>query len=423
MSALWVGALLAWLAVALGYRGFAMRSLSRLCDPGSRTPDAAPPEGVLVALRPLRGAPGAFEPCLESLLRAAAAAGARVVLGAESEADPAAGAAARVLARWPAARAELRVAPGPAGSNRKVANLVQMSEGLDADLLLLTDADVRVPPDYVAQVTRSFKDGDVGLVTGPYRSVAGRSLASRVDALVTNGGFVPSACAAIRIEGLHFALGASIALRAEALAKAGGFEALLDVASDDYALARRVEQAGFRLAWNPALVDHVLEDEGWRRVLRRQLRWARVTRSSRPLGYAGQLAVQGALPALLLAAGTAAGWLAPIVWWGVQAALLWPRRRLLGVRAADLALLPAADALATLCWAGGLAGAARPPERGVLSSAGLRGPRDSRRLAGDDSPKETPWLPPSAAPHSPSRCSAPSRRPRRPSFRRPPRRS
>ena len=232
-----VTALAVWLAVALVYRWFALRSLTLLCD-GSRAPaEAVPPGGEVVALRPLHGAPAGFETCQESLLRAADRAGVRVVLGVEDPGDPAAAAAERVLARHPDVRGELRVAPGPAGANRKVANLIQLSRGVDAELLLLTDADVRVPPDYVARMTLAFKDGEVGLVTGPYRSVPARTIASRLDALVTNTQFVPSTCVAARLEGVHFALGASIAVRSEALAQGGGFAALLPLAADDYGLA------------------------------------------------------------------------------------------------------------------------------------------------------------------------------------------
>jgi ceramide glucosyltransferase len=361
----WLTALAVWLGVALVYRWFAFRSLALLCDE-TRAPEPVPPDGEVAALRPLHGAPAGFASCQESLLRAAERAGVRVVLGVENPADPAAAEAERVVARHPNVRAELRVAPGPPGRNRKVANLIQLSEGVDAELLLLTDGDVRVPSDYVARMTPAFKDSEVGLVTGPYRSVPSGTLASRLDALVTNVHFVPSTCVAARLEGVHFALGASIAVRSEALARGGGFGALLPLAADDYGLAAHVEQAGYRIAWAPVMVEHVLEDEGFLRALHRQLRWSRVVRASRPFGYLGQLFVLGPVPALLLlASGGTAGLLAPLVWWGAQLAHLWQCRSLLALDPIDLVLAPLADLVSVAIWAGGIVGSPEPPESGV----------------------------------------------------------
>jgi ceramide glucosyltransferase len=360
MSALAAG-LAVWAAVALAYRLLALRSVALQCEAGPAP--AARPTGAAVALRPLRGAGRGTEACLESLLGAAEAAGTEVVLGVEDPGDPAADLARRVRARHPALRCELRVGRGPAGCNRKVANLAQMTAGRKADLWLLTDGDVSVPRDYVARMAAAFDAPDVGFATGPYRSVPAPGLASRLDALLTNTHFLPSVCLAARFEGVHFGLGASLAVRGDALERAGGFEALLPLAADDYGLAQRVEAAGFGLAWVPVVVDHVLEHDGWREALRRQLRWARAVRSARPLGYLGQLAVHGAPPVLLGAvlAGGPGGWLLPLAWWGLQGAALWRRRGSLGLRTADLPWLPLVDALAVVVWAGGLAGSPEPP--------------------------------------------------------------
>jgi ceramide glucosyltransferase len=365
MSGTLLAGLAVWLAAGVVYRFLALRALGRMCEAAGAEP-AAPCPGEHVVLRPLHGAGQGTERCLESLLAAAGRAGARVVLGAEDPADPAVAIAERALARHPEVRAELRVAPGPEARNRKVANLIRMAAGVKGDAVLVTDADVCVPPDYVARATRPLEDPAVGLVTGPYRSVPAPGVASRLDALVTNTHFVPSACFAARFEGLHFALGASIAVRGEALARAGGFEALRDRAADDYWLARNVERAGYALAWSPVLVDHVLERRGFRAAWRRHLRWARAVRSSRPVGYVGQLAVLGPLPALLLSLAWSVaggpGWLAAVSYWSLQLAELWRLRELLGLRPRDLAWLPVADLLAVAIWAGGLAGRPAPPE-------------------------------------------------------------
>jgi ceramide glucosyltransferase len=350
---------LAWLAAALVYRALSMRALSALCRVEDHDFDPVPPEGALVALRPLHGFLTRLEHSLGTLMRAAARGGVRVVVGAENREDPAVRVAARVASLWPAVRSQIRVAPGLPGLNRKLANLIQMSAGLDGDLLLLSDADIAVPEDYVLRLTRPFKDADVGLVTCPYRSVPASGLASRIDALITNTHFLPSACLAKQLEGLHFALGATIAVRATALEEAGGFQALLNTPADDFLLARHIERAGWRLAWSPMVVDHLLEPEGWIAAARRHLRWARVVRHMRPLGYAGQLVTHGSVPALILAATGFGVWI-PFAWWTLEGVWLWRRRRTLGLTAGDLVLIPLTDLLAFAVFLGGVRGRARP---------------------------------------------------------------
>ena len=257
---------------------------------------------------------------------------------------------------------ELRVDPGPPGLNRKMANLIQATRGSQAEFLLFSDADVRVPEDYVGRAVRPFKESDVGLVTFPYRSVPGRSIASAVDALITNTHFLPSVAAALTLQGLHFGLGASIVVRREALEKAGGLEALMTVAGDDYWMGRNIEDAGYRLALVPMMLEHHLEDEGWRKAAARHLRWASVVREQRPPGYLGQAVTYGAIPALglALAAGAPAFWLAPVGWWTFNLTGLWRRRRTLGLRRRDLLLVPLADLAVFGIWLGGLVGRARP---------------------------------------------------------------
>ncbi|HYB13784.1 MAG TPA: glycosyltransferase, partial [Myxococcota bacterium] len=336
-----------------------MRALSALCRVEDLDFDPVPPEGALVAMRPLHGFLTRLEYSLETLWRAAARGGLHVIVGATDREDPALRVAARVAARWPEVRSEIRVAPGPEGLNRKLANLVQMSEKVEGDLLLLSDADIAVPEDYVLRLTRPFKDADVGLVTCPYRSVPAAGLASRLDALITNMHFLPSACLARQLEGLHFALGATIAVRATALAQAGGFAALLDTPADDFLLARHIEGAGWRLAWSPMVVDHLLEPEGWAAVARRHLRWARVVRHMRPIGYLGQLVTHGSVPALILASIGAGVWI-PCAWWVLEGVWLWRRRKTLGLRPSDLLAIPFTDLLAFAVYLGGTRGRARP---------------------------------------------------------------
>jgi len=358
--------LVAWVAAAGVYRWLALRAVDAYLKPRESQAEAVPPSGEVVLLRPLRGAGEWLESCLDSLWSAASSTRTLVVLGLTDPRDPARSIVQKAMATTERPPTQLRIGPGPTGLNRKMANLIQMTEGLEAEILLFSDADVRVPDDYVDRAISPFKDTEVGLVTFPYQSVPGPSAASRIEALITNTHFLPSVAMALKIEGLHFALGASIGVRREALERAGGLEALLGVCGDDYQMARNIENAGYRLRLVPVMLEHLLEGAGWHDAASRQLRWARVVRDERPGGYLGQGLTHGAIPALALGAlaafagAGAAGWLIPLTWWMAQAVGLWRRRRILALRGSDLLLLPAVDLAAFFVWAGGLLGRPRP---------------------------------------------------------------
>ncbi len=363
-----LGVLVVWLLASAAYRLLSMGAIDRRLRDTDADAQPVPPSGEVVAFRPLKGGHTWLEACLESLWRAAAPTRTRVVLGVADPDDSAVGEIRALMAqakdRPPT---DLRVSPGPPATNRKMANLLQMTEGVPADILAFSDADVEVPRDYLDRAVRPFKDSDVGLVTFPYRSVPARSLASRVDALITNTQFLPSVAMALQVQGLHFGLGASLVVRRQALEKAGGLEALLEVSGDDYWMARNIEMAGYRLEFVPLMLKHLLEDEGWRGSLRRHLRWNSVVHEQRPIGYFGQVTLHGFVPALALGllgvlggppgAGAA---LVPVAWWAAEAHGLWKRRDVLGLRKRDVALLPVAGLVGFGLWVGGFLGRPRP---------------------------------------------------------------
>jgi ceramide glucosyltransferase len=319
----------------------------------------------VIALRPLRGAGDHLETCLDSLWRAGKSGRMKIVVGIADPDDRALRIVKRVRERWPETPCHVGVGEGPAGLNRKVSNQIQATRGERADFWLLSDADVRVPDDYAERMLEPFADDGVGLATCPYMSVPATSIVSRIDALVTNTHFVANACLAARFEGLHFGLGATIAVRERALQQIGGFNSLLPLAADDYWLASKVDAAGWRLAWVPMVVEHVLEDEGLRNALSRHVRWMRVTRASRPVGYLGSFVTYDLLPVLACSAwlGAVGGafWLPLLGWWLLRAGELSRRREILRFRARDLWLLPLVDLAAVGVWAAGLFGSETPP--------------------------------------------------------------
>jgi ceramide glucosyltransferase len=106
-----------------------------------------------------------------------------------------------------------------------------------------------------------------------------------VEATGFTAEMIPNVLVALQLEGLSFALGASMAVRREALTSIGGFEALADYLADDYQLGNKIHCAGWRIALDGCFVESMIKTESFMSVLSRQLRWARTMRVSRPGGY------------------------------------------------------------------------------------------------------------------------------------------
>ncbi len=89
------------------------------------------------------------------------------------------------------------------------------------------------------------------------------------------------------LEGMQFALGPTMAVRRDALEKAGGLGALADYCADDYILGKRVFEAGYTVLLSHHAIDHVVINRTFRESVLHQVRWMKSTRFSRPAGHIG----------------------------------------------------------------------------------------------------------------------------------------
>jgi ceramide glucosyltransferase len=219
--------------------------------------------------------------------------------GAGSEDDPAVEAVQRLIAEFPALPIRLAICPERLGTNGKVSNLIQMQQEARHEFLLINDSDIRVSPRYLERVMRQFAapaKKPVGMVTALYRGRAARSqsgrrtLGSILEALGIATDFQAGVLAARLVEGgIHFGLGSTLAVRREALATAGGLEALVNQLADDYEMGARIAAAGYSIRLATEVVETSVPAYSFNGFLSHQLRWARTVRDSRRWGYAGLL--------------------------------------------------------------------------------------------------------------------------------------
>lgn len=170
-------------------------------------------------------------------------------------------------------------------TNPKINELLQLYPLAQHDILILSDADMRVDPEYIAQIVAPFQDSTVGVVTCLYSVQETPTLPAAIEALMINVDFAPSVLVARRLFGLNFALGASIAIRRGVLEAIGGFEGLADYLADDYHIGHRAWQAGYHVVLSDYVVENRLPAMRFKELYRHQLRWARTHRICQPVGW------------------------------------------------------------------------------------------------------------------------------------------
>lgn len=206
--------------------------------------------------------------------------------------DPALGVLTRLRADFPGVDMEIIVSKNRIGYNPKINNASNAAPFIKHDVLLISDSDVRVQPDFLRRMTAPLRDETVGLVTAFYQATRPDGLWAGLEALSVNSQFLPQAVTAAAF-GMRFAMGAAILVRRQAFERAGGFQTMSEHLADDFILGEGVKAAGYRLEIADCVVESLPDHGGLSEHLRHQARWARTIRICNPGGYVGSLALHG----------------------------------------------------------------------------------------------------------------------------------
>jgi ceramide glucosyltransferase len=214
--------------------------------------------------------------------------------------DPAVSVIEKLQVDFPDRRIRLLMGAPAIGASGKVNKLCRLVQEASYDLLVISDSDVRVEPNYLQEVAAPFADPKVGAVTVFFRSLIDGSMGATLDAAGSGVEFAASALLARRLESIHFTLGATMATTKQRLAEIGGFEALANHYVDDYELGNRIAQQGYRVELARTPVYMVYPRESLLQFVRHELRWTIALRNVRPGGHAA-IAFTFGLPWTILA--------------------------------------------------------------------------------------------------------------------------
>jgi len=210
-----------------------------------------------------------------------------IVFGARDLTDPALGIIRSLQLEYPKVRTRIIVSGEPDRPNAKICSLEKMCAAATTPYLVISDSDVRVDDTYLREVVRPLLDPAVGLVTCLYRGVPTGGAWSALEAMGMSVEMTSGVIVADMLEGMRFALGPTMAVRRDALDKAGGIAMLADYCADDYVLGKRVFEAGYRVVLSEHIIDHIVIGRTLRASMAHQMRWTKSTRFSRPAGHIG----------------------------------------------------------------------------------------------------------------------------------------
>src|ERR1035438_1225988 len=203
--------------------------------------------------------------------------------------------ARRVAARFPHVPAKFLSTGGePDYINAKVASMVRMEAEAAYDILVISDSDVRVTPDYLRAVALPFADERVGGMCCPYRGVAAEGgLWARLEAVGLSVEMTAGVLAARAMEGMQFVLGPTMAFRRDVIRRIGGFKVTADYCADDFVLGNETFRLGERVVLSHHAIDHMVINSSFWASMKHQVRWMKSTRFSRPAGHFGTALTHG----------------------------------------------------------------------------------------------------------------------------------
>lgn len=253
-----------------------------------------PPVSIL---KPIRGADPSFFSAIQSQADLDYP-NYEILFGVRDDNDPALPHIRRLQREFPLRQIRI-IKTSTDALNGKVGSLIDLERAAQYDVLVISDADIQVPPSYLRKVIAPLEDPVNGLVTCLYRAHA-HTVAGRFEAIGVETDFAPSALVAPLVGVNEFAFGSTIAVRRADLARAGGFAAIADYIADDYQIGKRIHALGLRCVLGEPKVDTYLCAANFTEAWRHQVRWARTIRVSRTGGFIGLFVTFATFWALLL---------------------------------------------------------------------------------------------------------------------------
>ncbi len=263
---------------------------------------------------------------------------------------------AQLTSDFPQCRIRVLYGSGRVATNDKVAKLARLVSDAAYEVVVISDSDVRVRPDYLRRIVAPLRDPKVGAVTCFYVPTELTTLTDNLQSVGMMSDFYAGILVAWQLDGVKFALGPTIATTRARLNGFGGYPELENRPADDLLVGRLIAEQGYEVVLMRYAIETVCDYGSLSDLLHKRLRWIVVMRHMRPWGHLGLLLTQGlpwslAAVAIHPSAAVALGYLGG--YFAVRVAMTW----IIGVHGLrqrglwkQMPLIPVWDAVAFAIW-------------------------------------------------------------------------
>ena len=256
---------------------------------------------ALTLLKPIKGLEEELDQNLRSFFEQRYPAPLSFVFSSTESDDPGLRLARRVAREYPDARVQFVISDPSFGRNPKVSNLAGALCAAEHDLVLQTDANVRLHPGYLIAVVSEFLGLRASLSGALVAGSGERSWGAALENVQLSTFITPGICLAYRVFKIPCVIGKSIMYRRSELHGLGGLESVKDVLAEDFVLGQVYLRAGKRVALSSLAVDNINTTNSLRRFADRHTRWLQMRAVVHVPGFLADLFSNAALFALVAA--------------------------------------------------------------------------------------------------------------------------
>ncbi|MBP9113356.1 MAG: glycosyltransferase [Polyangiaceae bacterium] len=212
-----------------------------------------------------------------------------LLFGMASPEDPALPVVEQVIREFPGFPAKVVLTDPLAATNPKVAQLLGLERHAAGKILVISDANVRAPNDYLSDLVRVLQRKNTGIATNLFYARNAKTVGAALDQLCLLRGVLPY----VAISALFtrpLVIGKSMALWRATLQRIGGFRAFGDYLAEDYCMAEATSSLGRKIRLARVVLETPNAHGSFESSMARHTRWGIMRRVIAPGAFFSEFA-------------------------------------------------------------------------------------------------------------------------------------